>query len=212
MSQDCDQLGLQAQARGGDSEAFDALCQPHKWRLLRNTYRITRNREDAEDAIRDSFLRAFLHIDKFDGKSAFSTWLTRIAINSALMIIRKRRSSRLTDTGIPENSERGNSSGTSRSMPRIRNSVTPKARSRIFLRRRSALYVPPSELLLGCSRYRKCRQGKRREGWGFRQPPRNRGCFTEAGRSEAPCDAKPEVIGSKPGQRESTPRKLCTIR
>jgi RNA polymerase sigma-70 factor (ECF subfamily) len=100
MLQNCDQLGLLAQARSGHSEAFDALCQPHKRRLLRNTYRITRNREDAEDALQNSFLRAFLHINKFDGRSAFSTWLTRIAINSALMIIRKRRSSRLTDIGI----------------------------------------------------------------------------------------------------------------
>jgi RNA polymerase sigma-70 factor (ECF subfamily) len=101
MLQNCDQLRLLAQARTGHSEAFDALCQPHQRRLLRNTYRITRNREDAEDALQDSFLRAFLHINKFDGRSAFSTWLTRIAINSALMIIRKRRSSRVTDMGIP---------------------------------------------------------------------------------------------------------------
>lgn len=101
MLHTCDQLGLLAQARGGHSEAFDALCQPHKRRLLRNTYRITRNHEDAEDALQDSFLRAFLHINRFDGRSAFSTWLTRIAINSALMIIRKRRNGRVTDMGIP---------------------------------------------------------------------------------------------------------------
>jgi RNA polymerase sigma-70 factor, ECF subfamily len=101
MLQTCDQLGLLAQARGGHSEAFDALCQPHKTRLLRNTYRITRNHEDAEDALQDSFLRAFLHINRFDGRSAFSTWLTRIAINSALMIIRKRRSWRVTGLEIP---------------------------------------------------------------------------------------------------------------
>jgi RNA polymerase sigma-70 factor, ECF subfamily len=100
MLQNCDQLGLLAQARSGHSEAFDALCQPQKRRLLRNTYRITRNREDAEDALQDSFLKAFLHINTFDGRSAFSTWLTRIAINTALMIIRKRRSSRVTDMGI----------------------------------------------------------------------------------------------------------------
>jgi RNA polymerase sigma factor (sigma-70 family) len=100
MLQSWDQLGLVAQARRGHSEANDALCQPHKRRLLRNTYRITRNREDAEDALQDSFLRALLHIDKFDGRSAFSTWLTRIAINSALMIIRKRGSWRVTDMEI----------------------------------------------------------------------------------------------------------------
>jgi RNA polymerase sigma-70 factor (ECF subfamily) len=101
MLQNCDQLGLLAQARSGHPEAFDALCQPHQRRLLRNTYRITRNREDAEDALQDSFLRAFLQITKFDGRSAFSTWLTRIAINSVLMIIRKRNSTRFVDPGIP---------------------------------------------------------------------------------------------------------------
>jgi RNA polymerase sigma-70 factor (ECF subfamily) len=100
MLQSWDQLALLAQARRGHSEAFDALCQPHKRRLLRSTYRITRNREDAEDALQNSFLRVFLHIDKFDGRSAFSTWLTRIAINSALMIVRKRGSWRVTDMEI----------------------------------------------------------------------------------------------------------------
>jgi RNA polymerase sigma-70 factor, ECF subfamily len=101
MLQNCEQVGLLARARGGHSEAFDALCEPHKRRLLRNTYRITRNHEDAEDALQDSFLRAFLHINRFDGRSAFSTWLTRIAINSALMIIRKRRSWRVAGFEIP---------------------------------------------------------------------------------------------------------------
>jgi RNA polymerase sigma factor (sigma-70 family) len=56
-------------------------------------HRITRNREDAEDAVQDSLLRAFLHLKSFDGRSTFSTWLTRIGINSALMILRKKRNS-----------------------------------------------------------------------------------------------------------------------
>jgi RNA polymerase sigma-70 factor (ECF subfamily) len=56
--------------------------------------RITRNREDAEDALQDSFLSAFVHLRDFDGRSSFSTWLTRIAINSALMKLRKNRGSR----------------------------------------------------------------------------------------------------------------------
>jgi Sigma-70 region 2 len=73
MLQNCEQVGLLARARSGHSEAFDALCEPHKRRLLRNTYRITRNHEDAEDALQDSFLRAFLHINRFDGRSAFSS-------------------------------------------------------------------------------------------------------------------------------------------
>ena len=79
-----------AVARQGNPGAFDDLWQAHAKRILRTTYRITRNREDAEDALQDSFLRAFVHIREFDGRSSFSTWLTRIAINSSLMILRKR--------------------------------------------------------------------------------------------------------------------------
>lgn len=70
--------------------------------------RITRNREDAEDAVQDSFLQAFVHLDNFDGRSTFSTWLTRIAINSALMILRRRRNARfvsLDGAGDPEGTE-----------------------------------------------------------------------------------------------------------
>jgi RNA polymerase sigma-70 factor (ECF subfamily) len=88
-------------AKNGHAAAFDALCHPHTKRLLRSIYRITRNREDAEDALQNSFLRAFVHIHKFDGRSSFSTWLTRIAINSALMILRKKRGSRETAMEIP---------------------------------------------------------------------------------------------------------------
>jgi RNA polymerase sigma factor (sigma-70 family) len=79
-----------AAARRGNPDAFAELWQAHAKRILRTTYRITRNREDAEDALQDSFLRAFVHIRDFDGRSSFSTWLTRIAINSSLMILRKR--------------------------------------------------------------------------------------------------------------------------
>jgi RNA polymerase sigma-70 factor (ECF subfamily) len=54
-------------------------------------YRVTRNREDAEDALQSSILRALLHIKQFDGRSSFATWFTRIGINSALMILRQKR-------------------------------------------------------------------------------------------------------------------------
>ena len=80
-------------AQRGSREAFGELCQPWTKVVLQKVQRITRNREDAEDALQDSFLRAFVHIQDFDGRSKFSTWLTRIAINSALMILRKRHPS-----------------------------------------------------------------------------------------------------------------------
>ena len=86
-----DEKRLVAAAKYGESVAFDVLCERLTPRILRSLLRITKNREDAEDALQDSLLSAFIHIAEFDGRSAFSTWLTRIAINSALMILRKKR-------------------------------------------------------------------------------------------------------------------------
>jgi len=60
-------------------------------RIRRTVLRITKNREDAEDAMQDAWMKAFIHIDTFEGRAAFATWFTRIAINCALMILRKRR-------------------------------------------------------------------------------------------------------------------------
>jgi RNA polymerase sigma factor (sigma-70 family) len=89
----CEQT-LLAAAKQGQAEAFSALCQPLARKLIQTAQRITRNREDAEDALQDAFLSAFIHIKNFDGRSSFSTWLTRIAINAALMTLRKKRSLR----------------------------------------------------------------------------------------------------------------------
>jgi RNA polymerase sigma-70 factor, ECF subfamily len=78
-------------ARRGKPEAFGMLCDTLTPRLLRIAFRITRNREDAEDAVQDSLMRAFTHLESFRENSTFSTWLTRIVMNSALMIRRKNR-------------------------------------------------------------------------------------------------------------------------
>jgi RNA polymerase sigma factor (sigma-70 family) len=85
---------LVAEAKNGRQEAFEILCERASRQILRTTYRITQNREDAEDARQDAFLKAFVHLKSFDGRSSFSTWLTRIAINSALMALRKKRTCR----------------------------------------------------------------------------------------------------------------------
>ncbi len=82
---------LVSTAKSGDANAFVELSKRHSNRLLETTYRITRNRQDAEDALQDSLLKAFSHLKDFQERSSFSTWLTRIAINSALMILRKKR-------------------------------------------------------------------------------------------------------------------------
>jgi RNA polymerase sigma factor (sigma-70 family) len=88
------EAGLLAAAKNGEAAALDTLYQAHAEKLFRSVHRITRNREDAEDAVQDSLLRAFLHLNSFDGRSTFYTWLTRIGVNSALMILRKKRNSR----------------------------------------------------------------------------------------------------------------------
>jgi RNA polymerase sigma-70 factor (ECF subfamily) len=81
-------------ARDGNANAFAELRARHSSKILRTTYRITRNWEDAEDALQDSFLKAFTHLNKFEGRSSFSSWVTRIAINMSLMIMRKKRAHR----------------------------------------------------------------------------------------------------------------------
>jgi RNA polymerase sigma-70 factor, ECF subfamily len=83
-----------ATERSGETGALDTWYRAHAQKLFCTVRRITRNHEDAEDAVQDALLRAFLHLQSFDGRSTFSTWLTRIGINSALMILRKRRNSR----------------------------------------------------------------------------------------------------------------------
>jgi len=83
---------LVAAAKLGDQQAFLELWRRHSSRVFKTSYRITGNREDAEDTIQNAWMKAYLHLNTFDGRAKFSTWLTRIAINSALMTIRWRRS------------------------------------------------------------------------------------------------------------------------
>src|SRR5467141_3273322 len=82
---------LVAAAKRGDTQAFGELVLRHKQRVLAEARRITNNREDAEDVTQESFHKAFLHLDAFQEKSRFSTWLTRIAMNEAFMLLRRRR-------------------------------------------------------------------------------------------------------------------------
>ncbi len=82
---------LVSMAKLGDRDAFVELSKPYCDRILRTIFHITRNWHDAEDALQDAMLRAFSHLKDFEGKSSFSTWVTRIAINSALMMLRKKR-------------------------------------------------------------------------------------------------------------------------
>ena len=99
-----DEENLLACARAGDAAAFGRLVMPHREAILRLTQRILRNREDAEDAVQTAFLDALRHLDAFQGRSRFSSWLTSIALNAAFM--RLRTSRRRSETSLEEICER----------------------------------------------------------------------------------------------------------
>jgi RNA polymerase sigma-70 factor, ECF subfamily len=79
-----------ARARKGDSEAFRELVEQHSRSAFRLAYRMTRNEQDAEDVVQESFLRAYRHLGRFEARSHFGTWLYRIVANCALEHIRTR--------------------------------------------------------------------------------------------------------------------------
>jgi RNA polymerase sigma-70 factor, ECF subfamily len=82
---------LVAAARCGEKDAFGKLALRYEPRVFAVAQRITKNREDAEDVVQGALHNAFRHLKNFRNESRFSTWLTRIAVNEALMLMRKRR-------------------------------------------------------------------------------------------------------------------------
>lgn len=95
--------GLLAAAMSGNSVAFGELFDRHKRRIFHLALRIMRNHEDAEDVVQEAFQLAYVHLHDFQGGARFSTWLSRIAINVALMKLRKK--SRKVEISIDEHSE-----------------------------------------------------------------------------------------------------------
>ena len=93
---------LVAAAKLRDHPAFVELWTRHSRTAFNVAYRITGNRDDAEDAIQDAWMKAYVHLGTFDGRARFSTWLTRIAINSALMILRRKRARSETSMEIAD--------------------------------------------------------------------------------------------------------------
>ena len=77
-------------AKSSDGRAFEELSSRHLGSIRRRVYSIVRNPEDTEDVVQESLLRAYRHLHEFRASCSFSTWLTRIAINTALMLLRKR--------------------------------------------------------------------------------------------------------------------------
>src|SRR5690242_20731167 len=89
-----DELALVQQAKDGDLEAFSELVRRYDRNIFRIAQHITHNEEDAQDVVQDAFLKAYQNLEQFQGNSKFYTWLVRIAVNEALMKLRKRRNDR----------------------------------------------------------------------------------------------------------------------
>ena len=96
-----DESALVARAKSGDVDAFSELVRHYDRRVFRMAKQITQNDDDAEDVLQESFLKAYTHLDSFHGDSKFYTWLVRIAVNEALMKLRKRRSDRTVPLDDP---------------------------------------------------------------------------------------------------------------
>ncbi|MBZ5721902.1 MAG: sigma-70 family RNA polymerase sigma factor [Acidobacteriia bacterium] len=90
-----DELALVQAAKAGDIAAFEELVRRYDRNVFRIAQHITQNREDAEDVVQDAFLKSYENLQQFQGQSKFYTWLVRIAVNEALMKLRKRRPERM---------------------------------------------------------------------------------------------------------------------
>ena len=103
-----DDLGLIRACKNGDCAAFQEIVKRYDRKLFRIAQYLMHNREDAEDAVQEAFLKAFQHLDQFREEAKFSTWLTRIAINQSLMMLRKKCSMKEVPIDVEFQSEDSN--------------------------------------------------------------------------------------------------------
>lgn len=96
-----EELALVNLARTGDKAAFGELVNKYSRKIYRLAKNITQNDEDAEDILQETFIKAYEHLDKFQGNSKFYTWLVRIGVNESLMKLRKRKSDRTVPLDEP---------------------------------------------------------------------------------------------------------------
>src|SRR5665811_1274842 len=100
-----DETAVVLQAREGDAKAFSELVRRYGTKIFRLAMHITQNREDAEDVLQETFMKAYEHLDQFQGNSKFYTWIVRIAVNQALMKLRRRKTDK--SVSIDENIDTG---------------------------------------------------------------------------------------------------------
>jgi RNA polymerase sigma-70 factor (ECF subfamily) len=94
LNEASDELVLVRAAKAGEMRAFEELVKRYDRNVFRIVQHITQNREDAEDVVQDAFLKAYSNLEQFQEQSKFYTWLVRIAVNEALMKLRRRRPER----------------------------------------------------------------------------------------------------------------------
>ena len=102
MTVGSDDLDLVHASKNGDVAAFEQLVKRYDRKLFRIAQHVTHNREDAEDAVQEAFLKAFQHLNEFREDSKFSTWLIRITLNQSLMKLRKQRRA-IREVSLEEN-------------------------------------------------------------------------------------------------------------
>ncbi len=100
-------VALVARAKDGDEAAFEQLIRQYDRQIFRIARHITQNKEDAEDIVQDTFLKAYQKLHQFQGNSKFYTWLVRIAVNESLMRLRKRRNSKTVSMDEDMQTEEG---------------------------------------------------------------------------------------------------------
>jgi RNA polymerase sigma-70 factor (ECF subfamily) len=189
---------LVAAAKNGDEQAFETLFKRYRRRILAVVLRYTRVVEDAEDIVQQSFYKAFLHLCQFQGASSFSTWLTRIAINEALMFLRRigaMREVSIDDIGDAQGSEASLVIPDSKADPETRCSqqeevrilskavgnLCPGLRTTIVLRELRELSTSETARQMGLSvgtvkaRIFRGKRQLRRELASYRKPSRGRG-------------------------------------
>jgi len=100
-----DEATLVARSREGDTRAFGVLVRRYEGKIFRLAQHVTQNREDAEDVLQETFMKAYEHLDQFQGNSKFYTWIVRIAVNQALMKLRRRKNDK--SVSLDENIDTG---------------------------------------------------------------------------------------------------------
>lgn len=115
-----DEAEIIAQAQQGDSAAFEWLFRQHSPKVYRLCLRMLKDKVEAEDLTQEAFLRVFRNIASFRGESAFSTWLHRIAVNTVLMHMRKKRQQKFCSSLPAENGDEGRAPQPEECVPDLR--------------------------------------------------------------------------------------------